>query len=150
MTMSRRSLAVLALALSLASTPAAAQSPTAALEALEIKRFKATTDNDLSTLSSLLAEDLVYTHSNGNNDTKAAYLEALRSGKTRYLTIAPEGMNVRILGDTALISGKAKVVVESNGQKLDLYLSYLDVWVRRGGQWQMIAWQSARLQPPAR
>jgi hypothetical protein len=34
-----------------------------------------------------------------------------------------------------------------NGQKGEnvLKLSFLDVWQKRGGKWQMIAWQSARL-----
>jgi ketosteroid isomerase-like protein len=147
--MTRRFVCGLALA-SLLGTPAfsSAQTATAALEALELKRFKAMQDNDLQTLAPLLADDLVYTHSSGVADTKAAYLEALRSGKTRYHSAASQTMSVRVYGETALINGRVKVTVESNGQKNDLHLSYLDVWVRRGGNWQMVAWQSARLAAP--
>ena len=35
----------------------------------------------------------------------------------------------------------------TNGQKGEnvLKLSFLDVWQKRNGKWQMIAWQSTRL-----
>lgn len=128
--------------------PAAAQTPADTVKALELKRFQAMTANDLPALGALLADDLIYTHSSGVADNKAAYLEALRSGKTRYVSIAPETTNVRIFGDTAIINGRIKAMVESGGQKNDLNLSYLCAWVRRGGTWQMVAWQSARI-PPA-
>jgi ketosteroid isomerase-like protein len=134
--------------LGLLAAPLHAQSPTAAIEALELKRFKAMADNDLQTLATLLADDLVYTHSSGTADSKAVYLEALRSGKSRYHSAVSQSMNVRIIGETALINGRVQVTVESNGKKQDMLLSYLDVWARRGGAWQMVAWQSARVAAP--
>jgi hypothetical protein len=58
-------------------------------------------------------------------------------------------MNARALGDFVFVDGRAKVKVESNGQTNDLLLTYLDVWVKRSGTWQMVHWHSARMPPPA-
>ena len=58
-------------------------------------------------------------------------------------------MKARALGDLVFIDGRAKVKVESNGQVNDLLLTYLDVWAKRNGTWQMVHWHSARMPPPA-
>jgi len=64
-------------------------------------------------------------------------------------SIEPIDMKARQLGDLVLIDGRAKVKVESNGQVNDLLLTYLDVWAKRNGTWQMVHWHSARMQQPA-
>jgi ketosteroid isomerase-like protein len=141
---------VVAAMLLLAQAPARVQGADGdAVKALELERFQAQEKNDFAALERLLADDLVYTHSSGNVDSKASYIESLRSGKARYLKIAPDELKVRIIGDLALIHGRGVFTLETNvnGQKGEnpLKLSFLDVWQKRNGKWQMIAWQSARL-----
>jgi hypothetical protein len=125
-----------------------------AVKKLELERFQAQEKNDFAALERLLADDLVYTHSSGAVDTKAAYIESLRSGKSKYLRITPEDLKVRAIGDLVLIHGRGQFVLEAmvNGQKGEnpLYLSFLDVWQKKNGKWQMIAWQSTRILPPAK
>ena len=129
---------------------ALAQSGDAAVvKALELKRFQAMEKNDLSALDELLADDLIYTHSSGQPDTKAQFVEALRTGKTRYVKIAPADTIVTTFGDTSLIRGRAHLMIENQSGKSEFTISYLDVWLKRGGKWQMVAWQSARLPPAA-
>src|SRR5688500_14303942 len=60
-----------------------------AVKELDAKRFAATTKNDLDTLASLLADDLVYVHSSTAVDGKTAYVDNLRTGKTKYESIEP-------------------------------------------------------------
>jgi ketosteroid isomerase-like protein len=125
-----------------------------AVKKLELERFQAQEKNDFAALERLLADDLVYTHSSGAVDTKAAYIESLRSGKSKYLRITPEDLKVRTMGDLVLIHGRGQFVLEAmvNGQKGEnpLHLSFLDVWQKKNGKWQMIAWQSTRILPPAK
>lgn len=120
-----------------------------AVKALELERLKAQTTNDFAALERLLADDLVYTHSSGSVDSKASYIDSLRTGKARYLRIVPDEIKVRVIGDLALIHGRGVFTLETNtnGQKGEnpLKLAFLDVWQKRNGKWQMIAWQSARL-----
>lgn len=114
-----------------------------AVRQVEDRRVKATIDNDFATLEAVLADDLTYGHSNGVVDTKASYIESLRSGKTKYLTIERTPSVVRVYGDTAVVTGTATVGLR--GQPAPFALRYTLAYVRREGQWRMVAWQSTRL-----
>jgi hypothetical protein len=121
-----------------------------ALRTAEAARFKATVDADAKVLGQVLDDALEYVHSNGEVDTKAGFIESLTSGKRDYVSTTFEIQGIRILGDIAIIRGTAKVTVADNGQSRDLDLGYTDVWVWKDQRWQMTAWRSARMPPPAR
>ncbi len=53
------------------------------MKELDAKRFAAQVKNDVDTLASLLADDLVYTHSSSVVDGKTTYIDSLRTGKTK-------------------------------------------------------------------
>jgi ketosteroid isomerase-like protein len=116
-----------------------------AVRAAELARFKAQTTGDLTALDALLGDDLVYTHSNALVDSKASYVESMRSGALKYQTIEPRDMKVRVYGTTAVITAAARITAISKGQPVDNQLRYTDVWVLRDGRWQMVGWQSTRL-----
>ena len=122
-----------------------AQTPAAelAVRQVEDRRIKAMIDDDLATLEAILADDLTYGHSSGVVDTKAAYLEALRTGKTKYLTFDRAPSVVRVYGNTAIITGTATLSLR--GQTAPFSLRYTLAYVMREGQWRMVAWQSTRL-----
>jgi len=110
--------------------------------ALEDRRYAAMTANDLDTLAALFHDDLVYTHSSAVVDDKASYLEALRSGKTRYKSAKRFEERVRFAGDTALVTGRAEFEVEINGSPKSLRLRFLDVWTKTPAGWRFLAWHS--------
>jgi ketosteroid isomerase-like protein len=122
-----------------AQTPAAEQ----AVRQVEDRRIKAMIDDDFATLEAVLADDLTYGHSSGLADTKASYLDTLRSGKTKYLTFDRAPSVVRVYGDTAIITGTATLSLR--GQAAPFTLRYTLAYVKREGQWRMVAWQSTRL-----
>jgi len=109
---------------------------------LEDKRFGAMTGKDWKTLDGLLHGDLLYTHSSGVTDTKAVWMEAMKSGRTNYKTAKHSDRKVRVYGDNALVTGKARVEVDVNGQAKTLTLVYLDVWTKTPQGWKFVAWQS--------
>lgn len=113
--------------------------------AADARRFAAMLQNDLTTLETLLADDLTYTHSNGLAESKAQFLESLRSGKLRYLAAERSDLAVRLHGDTAVVTGRAEMKVSSPGGKLELPVRFTEVWVRSGGAWRLTAWQSTRI-----
>ena len=140
-----KTLTLLLAALLTLGASAYAQSPDAeAVKAAELRRFDVTTKKDYEALATLLADDLVYTHSSAAVDSKASYLESLTSGRVTYKTITPHEVTVRVYGDTAVINGEAHMTVDANGQGIDNTLRFTDVWVKRDGRWQMVAWQSVR------
>jgi ketosteroid isomerase-like protein len=110
--------------------------------ALEDKRCAAMTGRDAEALAALLHDELVYTHSSAVVDDKASYVEAIRSGKTRYHSIKRSEERVRAYGDTAFVTGRAEIEVDVNGQHKSLRLRYLDAWTRTPRGWKFVAWQS--------
>jgi ketosteroid isomerase-like protein len=109
---------------------------------LEDKRWGAMTGKDWKTLDGLLHGDLLYTHSSGVTDTKAVWMEAMKSGRTNYKTAKHSDRKVRVYGDNALVTGKARVEVDVNGQAKTLTLVYLNVWTKTPQGWKFVAWQS--------
>jgi Domain of unknown function (DUF4440) len=71
----------------------------AEIKALEDRRYDAMLGNDLATLDRLLSEQLVYTHSNGQRDTKDAYLKRVESGHFKYFAISRPEEEIRAFGD---------------------------------------------------
>ena len=121
----------------------------AALRAAEMLRFEAQVDADAKALGSLLDDSLEYTHSNGELDTKASFIDSLVTGKRDYVSSVATIETLRVFGDVGVIRGKLNVTVASNGKSQDLHIGYTDVWLWKDQRWQMTAWRSARMPPPA-
>ena len=116
--------------------------------ALEAKRIAAMTGQDVVTLDALLADDLTYTHSRGETDTKASFLDLIRNpgDHGRYLGVEFSDTHVVPLGDAVVVRGRAQITLERPpGQPALSYpVLFLDVWERRRGHWRLVAWQATR------
>ncbi len=113
---------------------------------LEERRFAAMMSRDVQALRRMLADDLTYTHSSGQLETKEQLIESIASGAFQYLAILPEGaLDVRVYGDAAVVTGKGTFRVRAGGEERSLKLRFTDVYIVRGDVWQMVAWQSTRL-----
>lgn len=113
----------------------------------QIKRFGAMTRLDVEVVAAAVGEDLTYTHSGGDSETKAQFLETLRSGRIVYEQIEPTDVAVRVYGQTAVVTGRSTMHVRTGGQPQTFQIRFLEVDVLRDGRWQMIAWQATRLPP---
>ena len=106
----------------------------------------ATVKVDTATLTRLLAEDLNYIHSTGTIDSKAMFIDKLKSGHQKYAKLQHEGMEVRLYGSTAVVTATALVesstkgVVNPPGR-----LRFMHVWYYSKGAWQLVAHQSLRI-----
>jgi ketosteroid isomerase-like protein len=113
--------------------------------ALDRKRMNAMAEQDVATLNGLLADDLVYTHSSARIDTKESLIAGMRSGSTVYNSVVPSDVKAQDLGDTVVLTGVARISVKSGGNALNFGVRFTDVYAKRSGGWQMVAWQSTRL-----
>jgi len=117
-----------------------------AVKAAEKAWATATVAGDEGTLKKVLSDDLAYTHSNGEADTKAVYISNLKTGARKYIKLTHESMDVRLYGNTAVLSGNVQVETSQKGVAASpAHLRILHVWVLQGGQWQLVAHQSLRL-----
>jgi hypothetical protein len=112
---------------------------------LESRRFQAMMQADTAVLDSILSDELTYIHTSGQVDTKAQFIEALRSGELKYESISPDDVKVRIHKAAAVVAGHARMKVKSRGQTQSFSIRFLDVYARRNDRWQMVAWQSTRV-----
>ena len=112
---------------------------------LDRKRMQAMAEKDFTTLNELLASDLVYTHSSARIDTKQSLIGNMQSGATVYSSIEPTDVVAQDCGDAVVLTGVARISVTSGGKAMKFAVRFTDVYAHRGGQWQMVAWQSTRL-----
>lgn len=112
------------------------------LRQLEDQRYKAMCEADVATLDRLLADSLVYTHSYGGADSKASYLDGVRAKRWQYRKIERPIEDIQVHGDCAVITGRVRIELVADGSPKTLHSRFTNVWVRRGGTWQMVAWQS--------
>ena len=115
-------------------------------EALQAEqaRYAAQISNDFATMERLFGDDLVYIHSSTTVDTKASFIESMRSGAVRYRDMKRGEVKVRTYGCIAIISGGASFAVTARGQDLALDLLFHSVWAKRAKGVQFVSWQATR------
>jgi hypothetical protein len=139
-TLSRTALAAL---LVLSAAPALQAGDEEDVLAAQDRRWALTCGGDLDELEAMLTDDMNYTHSSAKLDTKAQFLESLRSGQVRYISMEPEGERaVRVYGDTAVVQGVAHVLVKVPDRDIDVRLRFTELFVKRDGAWKMALWHS--------
>jgi uncharacterized protein (TIGR02246 family) len=118
------------------------------VEALERLRFEAQVKKDYPFLEKVFADDLVYTHSNGKQNTKTEYIQSIRDGKSVYDKIEVENINVRAYNDgkTAVVNGQINIYQPNkpDGSPNVAHIKYVVVQVKNKQGWQVVLWQSQK------
>jgi len=112
---------------------------------LDKKRMTAMAQKDIAILSTLLSDDLVYTHSSARLDTKQSLIGNMESGSTVYTAVEPSDVKAQDLGDAVILTGACRISVMTQGRPNSFSVRFTDVYANKGGQWQMVTWQSTRL-----
>lgn len=114
----------------------------AALRGLVEKFNAAAKAGDEAALNALLADGLVYVHSNGASENKAQCIAAILKSKPNFV-FAP-GWTVSVQGKTAIVHAKA---VNNPGTANAISLDMMQAWTHDGQNWRMAGRHTAR--PPA-
>lgn len=112
-------------------------------------RFAAMVAGDAAALETMLGPDLSYTHSNGLVQARAEFLAALRKGTLRYESMTPSDVRVRLYEPAGVVTGRIDMKVALDGKETQIAARYTAVYVRRDGRWQLVAWHSSPIAPPA-
>ena len=124
--------ALLFVLFTLVAVPAFSQSESEAVLQADEAWQKAKRDGDVPTMERLLADDFYEMNQNGNGYTKAAALDLWRY--FRIVSLTTESRQVRVVGDTASVTGTQ---TELNGG-IDRML-FLRVYVRRDSEWRLLS-----------
>ena len=124
----------------------AGEAPITEAEALaaEQARYAAQMSNDFAAMERMFGDDLVYIHSSTVVDTKASFIESMRSGTVKYRNMKRGDVKVRTFGSVAIITGRGVFEVTARGQDLRLDLLFTVVWAKRDGRPQFVSWQATR------
>jgi hypothetical protein len=104
---------------------------------------------DAIALDSLLDDDLTYVHTGGDLQTKAQFLETIRSKSLVYESISPSEVQVHVHDGLAIATGRSQMRVRSAnaGAASSFGIRFTEAFVRRNGRWLLTAWEATRLAP---
>ena len=134
---------VLAAAMTLAG-PADSKDEKAVRSAMD-QFAQAVVKKDKPALEKLLADNVMYSHSNAKLENKAEAIAAFLSPTMKYEAIDYKAQTIQIHGKIAVVRGDVNVRNVQDGKPSNLMLNILQVWVHSGQGWQLTARQSTRL-----
>ena len=110
---------------------------------------KAMIDPDKNTLDKLTCAELSYGHSAGKIEDKNAFMTALLSGASDFVTIDLTDQTIKIAGNNAIVRHTLKGTNNDGGKPGAPHLYVLLVWQKqKNGDWMLLARQAAKVPTP--
>lgn len=108
---------------------------------LSVAIFKWEVENKIDSLENIFHEKFIVIGSDGNSQLKNQYIDRLKSVSFVHDSINIEGNSAIVFGNTAIVSGKGKFTVTVSGKKVELHLSYMEVFARENSKkaWKVLA-----------
>ena len=94
---------------------------------------------DMATLDRLMADDYILTDPLGIVRTKAESLAAIETSALLFESTESDNVNVRINGDTAVVTGRSTFKGRYKGWPMAGKYQYTDVLVKRRGSWTAVS-----------
>ena len=96
-------------------------------------------------LENIAAADLSYGHSSGKLEDKAAFVEAIASGKSDFVSIDLKNQTIKITGKTAIVRHELHAKTNDGGKPGDVHIGIMLVWQQQGKDWKLLARQAYKL-----
>jgi len=106
---------------------------------------KAIVRKDRAAIESNMAEDFRQIDSAGNVETKKSFVDDLMSPQLVIDPYEVLELDVRLYGDTALLSGRTRMTGRYDGKPFASHYRYIDIYVKRGGRWQIVSVQISKI-----
>lgn len=110
---------------------------------------------DTAVLKSLIADDYVHTNLTGEVLNKAQWLERAKmrradisAGEFKIDYYSYDDVRIRIYYNTAVVTGQATTSGLREGKEFKWNLRFTNVWVKREGRWQRVAFHDSNVASP--
>lgn len=113
----------------------------------EQRRFELMCKSDTLMLSGMLSDELLYIHSNTLSETKKTHLLNIGSKKLHYKKIKVEEADFKKYGKLVLTNGIIRVLGTLSNTEFDVRLMYTAIYKKKKGKWQLLRWQSTKINP---
>ncbi len=117
------------------------KSVTAAVENLR----KAMVDPDKAMLEKLTTADLSYGHSSGKVQDQAAFVDALVSKASDFVTIDLSEQTLKVTGNTAVVRHVLTATTNDGGKPGNVKIAVLLVWIKQNKEWKLLARQAVKI-----
>ena len=96
-------------------------------------------------LQNIAADQLMYGHSGGKVEDKAAFVEAIASGKSDFVTIDLTEQTIKVSGKTAVVRHKLSAQTNDGGKPGSVNLVIMLTFAKQSGNWKLLGRQAVRL-----
>jgi ketosteroid isomerase-like protein len=104
--------------------------------------------NDADEIGSYMADDWIIVGSEGRVGTKSAFLDLVRSGRLSHDVMESHDLNVRVYGDTAVVTGWGVSGGQYEGQPFREAERTSCVFVKQDGRWRCVLTHLSRMEEP--
>jgi len=117
------------------------------IKALELRLAELIVKGDWDEYAKHLASDYMHTSDNGRVESKDESLVSLRDVKRKIIVMEmePADLAIRIYVDTAVSNAEFTITVRDSGQVKSRRTRLTDVFVKRDGQWYLVAQQGTTI-----
>ncbi|MGJ7492142.1 nuclear transport factor 2 family protein [Variovorax sp. ZT4R33] len=114
---------------------------------MEARRCSAMIAADIASLREILHPALIHVHAKGQIDGYESYF-ATGGFKVDYKTLDRSELQVKVLGDSALMTGRQLLVaIRKDGSgTVRIDSRVMQTWVREAGRWRQLAFQTTPLE----
>jgi len=110
--------------------------------------YDAVVKADIAVLERILHEDYIHHRPRGTVENRAQYLENRKARRVDFESLVAEEINVRVYGDTALVTGRSIARGKDQHGPMDEHRRWTRVLVRRDGRWQFVHFHATPIQKP--
>lgn len=116
------------------------------IEKIENERTIALLENDYVYFEQLMSNDCVHIESNGTVRTAAEFIRAFKNGEFIFKEFEITENNIRIYGNTAVVTGEYNNVIIANGKENPRkFALHTRVYVRQENTWKMVSHQATEI-----
>lgn len=127
------------LVIGMPGSTAAQEDDAAKVRSLEMKWTDSYKQRKIDILASLLAEDFVITVEDGTTYSKSGYITHTADSSVQVKIAELSDLKVHLHGNAAVVTGAYHEKGMSNGKPYDYHDRLTDVWMKKEGNWQVIA-----------
>ena len=111
----------------------------AEIETLEEREARAMLGADVSTLQTLWADDLIVNSTANLIAGKEILLEMIKSGRLKLNSYERRPVSIVTFGDLVVATGNEVSQLVAGTATIKTFVSYMNVWTKRSGNWQLLA-----------
>lgn len=109
-------------------------------------RIDALVAGDFETLARFISDDLIYTSPAGRTQNKTQVFESFRSGHTRVEHMETDDTEVRLHGNAAVITYRAKTKIVDGTRETTGYIRSTATYIKESSGWRLLSQQQTRVE----